>query len=645
MNTERYQQIRRLFEAALEYPADVRGVLLREACGSDEELLTEIRKLLDAHDDRTGWIDGDTSETHIIASAMIERYEIQRELGRGGMGIVYEATDRETRETVALKVLRPEIAADGSAMTRFKNELRLARKITHKNVCRIYEFGRTEKTAYISMEFVDGDSLRAILSRFKALSVRTAIRIAVQICAGLQEAHAQGVIHRDLKPENIMIDRAGDAKIMDFGIARVATGTATDTGIIGTPAYMAPEQAESKSVDGRVDIYALGLVLYEMLTGEPVFTAESAVALALKQIHATPVPLRQLEPTIPPYLERVVMRCIEKDPARRIQSTPELSASLLSESPEHPKASDSVPKKSLIVLPFKDISSARNNEYFCDGLTEEITGDLSQIHNLRVVSTTSAMKLRNTAKDLKTIGQESAVQYVLEGSVRHHQNDIRIAAQLIDVLGDETLWSEKYKGTLEDVFEIQEKVSRSILDALRVRLSPDEDIGIARRALVRKQVEAARRQPDAELLQFLRNVKLFAELDADMVLKLSSMMPLREFAESEILIREGESGGSMVVVRTGWVDVLKDDAATGAHVLISKLAPGGVFGEVSLLTGESRIATLAAAGPTTVSILGRDDFQWLVRVYPEVSLGLGKVLVERLAEATRIGIHVDPHVH
>jgi serine/threonine protein kinase/class 3 adenylate cyclase len=258
---------------------------------------------------------------------MASRYDILEEVGRGGMGIVYKGRDRETGELVALKALKPEIAQDSSAMERFKNELRLTRRITHKNVCRIHEFNRTGTTAYISMEFVQGDSLRHVLNAFGGLPLRKGLDVAQQICAGLREAHAQGIVHRDLKPENIMLDRAGNVKIMDFGIARSIESSASLTGsIVGTPAYMAPEQAQGKPVDHRADIYSLGLILYELFTGSAAFRGDTPVAVAFKQVHETPPSPREIEPTLPGYLEKAIVKCLEKNPAKRFQSVDELEA-------------------------------------------------------------------------------------------------------------------------------------------------------------------------------------------------------------------------------------------------------------------------------------------------------------------------------
>jgi Protein kinase domain len=258
-----------------------------------------------------------------------DRYEVLGEAGRGGMGVVYRARDRETDEIVALKTLRPELAADLRLLERLKRELRLARRITHKNVCRVYDLHRTSTLCFVTMEFVDGESLRSVLRHRGALQLEEGITIARQICAALQEAHNQDIVHRDLKPENVMIDHSGTVKVMDFGIARTMDTAATLTaGVLGTPAYMAPEQTAGLPVDRRTDIYSLGLVLYEVFTGVTAFTADTPIALAWKQVHERPVHPRDLEPALPAALERVILKCLEKDASRRYQTAEQLELAL-----------------------------------------------------------------------------------------------------------------------------------------------------------------------------------------------------------------------------------------------------------------------------------------------------------------------------
>ena len=262
-------------------------------------------------------------------AAISQRYDILGEAGHGSMGNVYKARDRETGETVALKLLKPEIASDQAMIERFKNELLFARKITHKNVCRMYEFNRVGGVAYTSMEFVEGESLRSVLKRFGGLPQRKAVNLALQICSGLKEAHAQGIVHRDLKPENIMVDANGNVKIMDFGIARsMETLTRMTGSMVGTPQYMAPEQVGGKAVDYRTDIYSLGLILYEMFTGTPAFEADNPVAVALKQVQEEAVPPHEIDPAIPAYIERTILKCLLKNPANRFQSIAQLESAL-----------------------------------------------------------------------------------------------------------------------------------------------------------------------------------------------------------------------------------------------------------------------------------------------------------------------------
>ncbi|HEV2289300.1 MAG TPA: protein kinase [Candidatus Acidoferrales bacterium] len=270
-----------------------------------------------------------TSLTTSSLAALSQRYDILSEAGHGNMGNVYKARDRETGEIVALKLIKPEIASDQAMMERFKNELLFARRITHKNVCRVYDFNRIGGVAYTSMEFVEGESLRSVLNRFGGLPVRKGIDLATQICSGLKEAHAQGIVHRDLKPENVMIDKQGNVKIMDFGIARsMEAGTRLTGAMIGTPAYMAPEQVAGKPVDYRTDIYSLGLMLYEMFTGSETFHADTAVAVAVKQMQEAPRPPHEIDPNIPVFIERAILKCLEKDPAKRFQSIGELETAL-----------------------------------------------------------------------------------------------------------------------------------------------------------------------------------------------------------------------------------------------------------------------------------------------------------------------------
>jgi hypothetical protein len=292
-------------------------------------LLTDVPETSVMVPERPAQAEASTNLNPATLAALSQRYDILASAGHGSMGNVYKARDRETGEVVALKLLKPEIASDQTMMERFKNELLFARKITHKNVCRVHEFNRIGGIAYTSMEFVEGESLRSVLNRFGGLPPRKAIDLVHQICSGLKEAHAQGIVHRDLKPENVMIDAQGNVKIMDFGIARSMEAVTRLTGsMVGTPAYMAPEQVAGKPVDYRTDIYSLGLIMYEVFTGAQAFQADNAVAVALKQMRESPVPPHEIEPAVPVGVERAILKCLEKEPAKRFQSIGELESAM-----------------------------------------------------------------------------------------------------------------------------------------------------------------------------------------------------------------------------------------------------------------------------------------------------------------------------
>jgi hypothetical protein len=344
MTPEVWKKIEELYHAALEHEPATRAAFLDEAC-REPAIRREVDILLRQSEQTSNFLERPALEVEAQSLARHQsgerapaplpslgsRYEVIAEVGRGGMGTVYKARDRETGEIVALKVLNSDIASDQRIIDRFKTELVLARKVTHKNVCRIYDLNRSGNTAYISMEFVEGESLRRVLSRLGGLPMRKGIEMVRQLCEGLREAHAAGIIHRDLKPENIMVNPAGNIKIMDFGIARLVSTQQTATGgISGTPAYMSPEQAEGRPLDLRSDIYSLGLIMYEMFTGRIAFSGDTPVAVALKQVREKPPAPRSIEPLLPPQLEEVILRCLEKNRENRFHSLDEIEAALTS---------------------------------------------------------------------------------------------------------------------------------------------------------------------------------------------------------------------------------------------------------------------------------------------------------------------------
>jgi TolB-like protein len=332
------------------------------------------------------------------------------------------------------------------------------------------------------MEYIEGQSLKDKL-KSSPLNIDEAKNIALQVAEGLREAHEKGIIHRDIKPANIMITEKGQAKITDFGLAKLSWGThlTKPSTIMGTVAYMSPEQAKGEEVDHRTDIWSLGAMFYEMLSGERPFQKSQEQALIYAILNDKPTPLSFLRSDIPTHIEQVIERALAKKVNERYQDIQDLIQDL-----ELPISSPKT-EKSIVVLPFDDMSPNKDNEYFSDGLTEEIISDLSLLPDLLVISRSSAMTYKGTKKKIKEIGRELNVQYVIEGSVRKAGNNLRITAQLIDAINDTHIWANKYRGTLDDVFEIQEKVSRSIVDALTMKLSPEVDQKLTKRPIKNMQ--------------------------------------------------------------------------------------------------------------------------------------------------------------
>jgi eukaryotic-like serine/threonine-protein kinase len=449
------------------------------------------------------------------------RYEVLEEIGAGGMGRVYRVLDREIGEEIALKTLRPELAAEPRTVERFQNELKLARRISHRNVCRVYHLGEDAGTFYILMEYVRGRDLRETLRREGKMPAARAVGLAREICEGLAEAHALGVVHRDLKPGNIVIDERGRPRIMDFGIARAPGDPAlTETGaLVGTPDYISPEQAEGREADARSDLYALGAMLFEMVTGRTVFEGRTPVSVALKHKTEPPPDPRAIDPGLPAELGAVILKCLAKDPADRYPDARALADALASLEPARgtvkarrrpgasifrrkrvlglvfaaaavtaliflvpaflPRRTAGIP--TIAVLPFENLSADPDEDFFSDGITEDIITHLSKIGELRVISRTSVWKYKGAKTTIRDVGRELNASVILEGSVRRDRDRVRITGQLIDARRDVHLWAGTFDRRLSDVFEVQSEVAARIARELRVRLSPAEKERLARR--------------------------------------------------------------------------------------------------------------------------------------------------------------------
>jgi TolB-like protein/Tfp pilus assembly protein PilF/predicted Ser/Thr protein kinase len=527
MTPERWEAVKDLFQAALEVTPAERAAFISEATKDDPALAAEVRALLSAHGNadmafealtRTG-----VAKT-LAAGSRLGPYEIVSLIGAGGMGEVYKGRDTRLGRTVAIKVLPSDFAADQAMRKRLEREARTISSLNHPHICALFDIGEHETRSFLVMEYLEGESLADRL-RQGPLPLEDALRYAREIAAALAEAHRRGIVHRDLKPANVMLTRSG-AKLLDFGIAKLhqehAAGPANSTAasltgegdLIGTPLYMSPEQFEGKAVDARTDVFAFGLVLYEMITGCKAFQAPSQAGLVAQVLKAEPPPVSRFQPLAPAGLEIVLRRCLAKDPAARWPTAADLASALAHLEDGRPARSRRrvlvaavatalllaaaaamvvvqrrtpapVPAdaqaKSIAVLPFENLSADPDNAYFADGITEDVLTQLAKIGDLKVIARTSVMRYKGTDKRVREIAQELGVATILEGSVRREGNRIRIVGQLIEARTERHLWAETYDRELADIFAIQADVAQQIAAALKARLTPADEARIARR--------------------------------------------------------------------------------------------------------------------------------------------------------------------
>jgi serine/threonine protein kinase/tetratricopeptide (TPR) repeat protein len=432
-------------------------------------------------------------------------YEVLAKLGEGGMGEVYRALDSRLGRHVALKLLPQDLANDPARIDRFRREARTVASLNHPHIVTIYSVEQDADTGahFLTMELVEGKSLDRQLPA-AGMPGPQLLDLAWALADALAAAHDKGIVHRDLKPGNVMLTADGRVKVLDFGLAKTSeagfagadaeTIERTSEGVVmGTVPYMSPEQVEGRSVDARSDVFSLGVVLHEAATGTRPFKGASSAAVLSSILRDTPPLVGASRADLPGTFGRLVARCLQKDRERRVQTAKDVrneidairreSTSGIRRASGPSAATAGRDGRSIIVLPFANLSPDADNAFFSDGLTEELIADLAKVNALSVISRTSSMQLKGTTKSVRAIGEELGVQYVLEGSVRKAGNSLRITAQLVDVATDTPLWSDKYSGTMDDVFEVQERVSREIVRALGVRLTSEEIRRLAERPI------------------------------------------------------------------------------------------------------------------------------------------------------------------
>jgi len=477
-------------------------------------------------------------------STFAQRYEVIEELDKGGMGKIYRVLDKKIDQEVALKLLRPEIASDQETIVRFKNELKLARKISHRNVCRMYDLGEEGNAYYITMEYVSGENLKSLIRRTDKLTIGKAIAISKQVCDGLTEAHRLGVIHRDLKPGNIMIDNEGNARILDFGIARsLRTKGMTGAGIlIGTPEYMSPEQVDGKDVDHSSDLYSLGIILYEMVTGKVPFKGDTPISIAVKHKTEKPASPREINPQISEDFNTVILKCLDKDKNKRYQSADELFADLSKIERDITTIKTIISKKkqkaekpadirwirslligaaiaifltiilsgigsffenklygeyeswigidSIAVLPLKNHTGNSRMDYFADRLTEGLIDEMTKTGLMQhVTPTTSIMQYKAAPKRIADIARELKVDAVVEGSILLDKEQMQVSVKLLDAKKEQPLWDNSYKRDMRDELDAQIELVKFITQEIITSIS-DKEISFLYRAYLPYKISA-----------------------------------------------------------------------------------------------------------------------------------------------------------
>ncbi|MCI0445490.1 protein kinase [bacterium] len=428
----------------------------------------------------------------------LSHYKIIERIGHGGMGVVYKAEDTRLHRIVAIKMLPPEFATDEKRRHRLLAEAQAASALNHPCICTIHEIEEDGENVFIVMEHIHGRSLKDEIIR-GPIPWQRALQIAIQTAAGLEFAHRHQIIHRDLKPANILITEENSVKILDFGLAKMVQQVdeeilsqavtfekdLTTTGqVIGTIPYMSPEQISGQKVDARSDLFSFGVTLYEMLSGRMPFHGNSTYELMSSILKETPNPISSLKPDVPLAFQQIVEKAMAKEPKNRYQNSNEILNELRKIEIAQQKDSEKADQHSLAVLYFENMSGSKEEEYFRDGMTEDVITELSKIRNLKVFPRSAVVGFRDKPVSAQQIGQQLNASCVLEGSLRRSGSRIRITAQLVETYGGHSLWAERYDREMIDIFDLQEEIARSIAQALRITLSPQEELAIGQKPTV-----------------------------------------------------------------------------------------------------------------------------------------------------------------
>src|SRR6266542_2282805 len=547
MTPARLQTTEEIFHAALDQEPDQIGVFLDTACEGDDVLRRKVEALLASHQRAGAFIETpvagiatriiENGQADLLVDRTIGHYKISKRIGTGGMGEVYLATDVTAGRKAALKLLPTRFTSDADRLKRFQQEARALVGLNHPNILTVYEIGEDHSTHYIASELIEGETLRQRLMRGR-MGLSEAVDVAIQVASALAAAHETGIVHRDIKPENIMLRPDSYVKVLDFGIAKLAEQEVPVTvptdealllvetnlgSILGTVRYMSPEQATGAPVDNGTDIWSLGVILYEMVTGHPPFTGETPGEAMSSILEMEPPPLTSYVAHTPAELQQIISKTLRKEREERYQSAHELLEALqslrrsmefnaaLERSTKAPSwlrwtrsptalvlgllvaafaaafpfywhrnpTRSSIPEKSVAVLPFENLSEDKANAYFAEGMQEEILTRLAKISDLKVISRTSTAKYRSAPDNLREIAKQLGVANILEGSVQKAADQVRVNVQLINAQTDSHLWADTYDRKLTDVFGVESDIAKRIAESLRAKLTGREEQALA----------------------------------------------------------------------------------------------------------------------------------------------------------------------